>query len=111
MRRLPNLLTALSLLLCVALCVLWARCWWITDRFVYQGVAKLYSAVVHTGTLQLVHVDRRRDEGSWPDGFAHSANPTRVGERWWTNWNKPVTIRRTLGFGIMRGTYYRVVAM
>jgi hypothetical protein len=27
-RRLPNLLTAVSLLLCVAVCVLWVRSYW-----------------------------------------------------------------------------------
>jgi len=32
-RRLLNLLTALSLLLCVAVCVLWVRSYWIGDRW------------------------------------------------------------------------------
>ena len=31
-RRLLNLLTVLSLLLCVAACVLWVRSYWIPDR-------------------------------------------------------------------------------
>jgi hypothetical protein len=38
-RRLLNLLTAVSLLLCVAACVLWVRSYWVADLVVRSGVA------------------------------------------------------------------------
>jgi hypothetical protein len=38
-RRLLNLLTALSLLLCVALCVLWVRSYFVTDRLFHSWFA------------------------------------------------------------------------
>jgi hypothetical protein len=37
-RRLLNLLTVLSLMLCVVMCVLWMRSYWRTDYFAYTGV-------------------------------------------------------------------------
>ena len=37
-RRLLNLLTALSLLLCVAVCVLWVRSYWLTDQVCWWRV-------------------------------------------------------------------------
>jgi hypothetical protein len=35
-RRLLNLLTAVSLLLCVAVCVLWVRSYWVRDQWTYR---------------------------------------------------------------------------
>jgi hypothetical protein len=37
-RRLLNYATALSLLLCVAVCVLWVRSYWATDLFWWHGI-------------------------------------------------------------------------
>jgi hypothetical protein len=53
-RRLLNLLTLLSLLLCVAVCVLWVRSYWVFDRVSATTVGKrhwgVYSAA---GTLSM----------------------------------------------------------
>src|SRR3954469_21171471 len=90
-RRLLNLFTALSPLLCVTVTALWVRSYWTSDRLDYQGERKLYSAVVHVGTLQLVHVDR--DSTRVPVGFSHHASQVQPGETWSSTWNRPSTVR------------------
>src|SRR3954447_15421596 len=108
-RRPLNLFAALSPLLCVTVTALWVRSYWTSDRLDYQGERKLYSAVVHVGTLQFVHVDR--DSTRVPVGFSHHASQVQPGETWSSTWNRPSTVRGRLGFGIVRGGYYRLVIL
>ena len=60
-RRLLSLLTALSLLLCVAECVLWLRSYWAYDRILYQtdenslGVQRCFVLGWNRGALVFEH--------------------------------------------------------
>ena len=108
-RGLLNLLTAVSLLLCVAVCGLWVRSHQVSECINYQGRTKLYRALIHRGTLQLAQVDRNR--GTFPVGFYHDRNPVGAGDTWRNIWNKPVGVHGGAGFGVVRGTYYRVLVL
>ena len=57
-RRLLNLLTALSLLLCVAVCVLWVRSYWRNDVTSYEpNPWELWSASSRPSAVHLGHMD------------------------------------------------------
>jgi hypothetical protein len=108
-RQLLNVLTALSLLVCAAVLVLWVRSYGTTDRFDYQATTKLYSVLIHMGTFQVAQVDR--DSGSVSVGFYHHGASVRASATWWNDWHKPVTTRGMFHFGLVRGTYYRVLIL
>src|SRR5687768_14703719 len=87
-RRLFTLCSALSLLLCVAVCVLWVRSYWVADKLdVYWGgrpdtphpshpYAASYLEVEHwRGSLMLVRDYRR---ATTPRGWNHTSRPARV---------------------------------
>jgi hypothetical protein len=72
-RRLLSLLTALSLLLCVAACVLWVRSYWATDGFtwmVHRGACDLRSSPGRLAFLRAASID----EAQYP--FATAEIPT-----------------------------------
>ena len=60
-RPLLNLLTALSLLLCVAVCVLWVRSYWYIDIVTYARTlgreVTHWEAVSSKGRLHLSHAN------------------------------------------------------
>jgi hypothetical protein len=66
-RRVLNLLTALSLLLCVAVCALWVHSYWRADYFAHTGVKPRGHEVrsseitiqTHTGTVVAVFIEQR----------------------------------------------------
>jgi hypothetical protein len=60
-RRLLNLLTGVSLLLCVAVVLLWVRSYWFADTLRWSG-GKIYSLGSHNGLL--VWNDFRPDPGN-----------------------------------------------
>ena len=109
LRLCRNLAMAMALLLCVAVVVLWVRSHWVTDRFDHQRKEKLYSVMLHVGTVQLVQVDRA--SRGVPVGFYHSESPVWAGARWWNCWATPSSVKGAMGFGTVRGTYYRVVVV
>ena len=51
--RLLNLLTALSLLLCVAACVLWLRSYWLWEQWVVSTPHRLYAIALRTGGVSI----------------------------------------------------------
>src|SRR5687767_3048848 len=67
-RRLPNLLTVLSLLLCVAVCVLWVRSYWAID-VIKLGSARLHKATSGGGGVMLLSLEYYRREGDWRTGM------------------------------------------
>ncbi len=75
MRRLLNLLTALSLLLCVAVGVLWVRSYWVFDQVLqasgrhYRNVTSLRGRV----SVQLVRVSQPVWYGVWHRGAKPAA--------------------------------------
>ena len=95
-RRLLNLLTALSLLLCMAVVAMWVRGFWASDRFYVTPNVYLFSVVGGSGggwvELSLVMPDQRRPyrravyqhwvlaPGAWPayPGDRVTASPSRV---------------------------------
>ena len=69
-RRLLNVLTLLSLLLCVAVVALWVRSYWVSDgyEFVRKGVR--WEAVSEKGTLWLSDLPQKRIDPSHPSRMA-----------------------------------------
>jgi hypothetical protein len=70
-RRLLNLLTALSLLLCVAACVLWVRSYWTVDLIVFSPTRDSYSVWSQRGEVCL----RRLGNTDMPDRWQHHSTP------------------------------------
>lgn len=103
------LVSASLLVLPAAVAGLWARSHWVADRVDYQRDEKLYSVVTHGGTLQFVHVDRKTSREY--AGFGYQTWPVREGDDWWDVWNRPVSVKQWFGFGVVRGTYYRLVGV
>ena len=70
-RRLPNLLTALSLLMCAAAVVLWVRSQWHLDKLVFRTAGDLFRLTSANGTLGFEWGD------GWPDPvfkYFHNGN-------------------------------------
>ena len=72
-RRLLNLVTALSMLLCVAVVVLWVRSYWVTDCFQLADASD-YTAVVSSRGIFLVRRDVLPPRS--PNSFSASAMET-----------------------------------
>jgi hypothetical protein len=97
-RRLLNLVTALSLLLCVALCVLWARSYWRRDSIVYNAPGEL-SAI--SSNHSSVYFERNT---GWPWGPVRGKNwqwrsdTPAVGSTWDSDVSRRVVRFRFLRF-------------
>ena len=72
-RKLFNLAAALSLLLCVAVCVLWARGYGLTDQIVWNRADGVRSIGSSRGRVVLaLHVSKRARVSPYGYGFHHS---------------------------------------
>ena len=67
-RRLLNLLTALSLLLCVAVVVLWVRSYWTADTVLLRS-ERLYRATSGGGVLVVSRLALFHRQGNWRTGM------------------------------------------
>src|SRR5438874_707804 len=95
-RRLLNLLTLLSLLLCVAVVVLWVHSYFAYDSLSGTRTDRLYSLDSHAGTLSVVHC--------WfnsPFGDGRWASHVQDGPAFWQYDDLPITWGG-LGFGRRR---------
>jgi hypothetical protein len=70
-RRLLNLLTALSLLLCVAVCVLWVRSQWVTDIWWFSRAGWAVGVQVPIGSINFAWRTYADPSGALPLGFRH----------------------------------------
>jgi hypothetical protein len=101
--RLLNLLTALSLLLCVAAAVLWSRSYWAFDQFLHQrpdGQGRLAAAQVSSYRGALVVQTTRLDQGfAGSERSERFLQHTRLPAR--PDWSAydPTVARVVLGFG------------
>ena len=104
-RRLLNLLTALSLLLCVAVMALWVRSRTTYDVLEYQTAdGKLYVVYSLYGDLFLCKVNREPNLQYALVGFEYRSQPP-----WkeWVSWTAstpaPFHAKRLMGIGVIRG--------
>jgi hypothetical protein len=70
-RRLLNLLTALSLLLCVAVCVLWVRSYWVTDLWWFTRAGWALGVEVPIGSINFAWRTYSEPPELIPLGFRH----------------------------------------
>ena len=89
LRRLFTLLSAASLVLCAATCVLWARSHWHQDGFVFARGGRLTWGRCDRGKVALLTIDG--DDG--PD----RAGRVRWGGRW--DWGELPPVPGTIGWG------------
>ena len=92
-RRLLNLLTALSLVLCVATVVLWVRSYWVSDAVLWSSGSGERGAQTIRGTLAFVETDvpHRRTRVRWDRFYGDLPSP-------WEDASPP-SLPNRLGFG------------
>ena len=92
-RRLLNLLTALSVLLCVVVCVLWLRSYWVWEQWVVSTPHRLYAIALRTGGVSIdAHWVKRPVRERWE---THREGPFREQQPLIT---QPETTFNRLGF-------------
>jgi hypothetical protein len=97
-RRLLNLLTALSLLLCVAACAMWARSYWRRDSIVYIGLRELCAASSNHSSIYF----ERNSGANWVTNPAKEwrwqSEPPSPGTTWDSDVSRRVVRLRLLRF-------------
>ena len=90
-RRVFTMCSALSPLLCVAVCVLWVRSYWVSDSFIWSRHPRGMFVVSADGEFRLEHTRAVDDFGAnLPGGFKHrteradgsGAYPDRIPGEW-----------------------------
>ena len=97
-RRLLNLLTALSLLLCVAAAALWVRSYQACDRLSWTGEAANVDLVASRGRAELTRVTGTAPlhSGDWPRFKHYRSEPREVVPSAWSD----------LTIGLIPGVHY-----
>src|SRR3954454_23861034 len=84
-RRLLNLLTMLSLLLCVAVCVLWVRSQWVTDHWWSTRPGWALGVHVPLGSINFGWRTYSDPSGALPLGFRHDTDRSPLGVGFWSH--------------------------